>query len=384
MNRSVRLSKSFVERISQPGRYGDGRGGYGLTLVVSPRAGGGVRKSWVQRLHLDGKPVNIGLGPFPVVGLQAARNDALKNRQKLWQGIDPRPKRTEDTRIPTFSEAADRVIAIHAKTYKNEKTAVWFRQLIRDYCGGIARKRIDRVSGADVLGIVTPVWTEKRATAKKLLERIHLVMQWAMRAGFRVDNPATDLSDSLPRGGDRSTPFAHTPHQDVASTLAAIRAAGHSRQVVLALEFLILTAGRSNEIRGARWDEIDLESRSWTLSPERMKMKYGHRVALSSGALAILKEARELHDGSGLVFSVRRGKQLGDGTLRSLMAGHHGTVHGFRQSFTNWAAESGWPSGHRNWALSHRPKGIDSHYETEDMLEPRRPLMESWSDYLGY
>ena len=135
-----------------------------MTLVVSPRAGGGLRKSWVQRLQIDGKPVNLGLGPYPIVDLEAAKDAALKNRQTLWKGKDPRHKRTEerteDAPIPTFGEAAGRVLETYEKTYPNTKTATWFRQLIRDYCGGIAQKRVDRVSGADVLGIVTPVWTD--------------------------------------------------------------------------------------------------------------------------------------------------------------------------------------------------------------------------------
>ena len=385
-----RLSRSFVERVNEPGRYGDGRGGFGLTLIVRPRAGGGVRKIWAQRLTIDGAPVDIGLGPYPVVTLKEARDAALKNRRAVWQGRDPRRKK--DTRVPTFEEAAEKVIKAHQDSWKSgsELPGRW-RQMFRDYAKTIARKRVDSIGSADVLAVLLPIWNEKRATAKQLKQRIGAVMKWAIAEGLRADNPAGEaIVEALPKNGKRTVHHKALHHSKMGAAVEAIRTQTYaSRSASLALEFLILTATRGGEVRGARWSEIDMENRTWTIPAERMKTKREHRIPLSSGAMLVLMLADEIRDGSGLVFpSTYRGKQLSERTLGRLLinARLDCVPHGMRSSFRNWAAEcSDVPREIAEHALAHvEGSASELAYLRTDYFERRRTLMQDWSDYLMY
>ena len=385
--RPTRLSRSFVERINQPGRYGDGHGGYGLSLVVKPRAGGGVRKAWVQRLIVEGQPVNIGLGPYPVVTLKEARDAALQNRRTVWQGLDPRSK--SDNRVPTFAEAAEKVLAIHAATWKDKRAARHWQQSLRDYAGPINRKKVDLVTSADVLKVLTPLWNEKRATAQRLRQRIGLIMKWAIAEGLRFDNPAGEaIGQALPRGGQRVVHHKALPHSEVAAAIKTIRATNAARSSILALEFLVLTAARSTEVRGARWDEIDQHAGVWTISGDRMKSGQEHRVPLSTGAFLVLEQVMEISGGSGLVFpSPRKGKMISERTLGLLLTAHgvDCTPHGMRSSFRDWSSETGVSSEAAEAALAHTVRNrVEAAYRRSDLLNARVQLMQEWSDYLGY
>lgn len=385
--RPIRLSRSFVERVSPPGRYGDGHGGYGLALVVKPRAGGGCRKAWVQRLIIEGKPVNIGLGPYPIVTLKEARDAALQNRRAVWNGLDPRGK--EDARVPTFEQAAEKVLALHAATWRGRNSEGAWRQSLRDYTKAIARKRIDRISSADVMAVLTPIWNDKRATARRLRQRIGAVMKWAIAEGLRFDNPAGEaIAEALPKGGQRTRHYQALPHSEVSAALATIRASNAARASIMAFEFLVLTATRSGETRGARWDEIDMDGRTWTIPADRMKAGREHRVPLSNGALSVLEQAQEISDGSGLVFpSTRRGKQLSDRTLGLMLTtyGIAAVPHGFRSSFRDWAAENGVNREVAEAALAHTIKNqVEAAYFRSDLYNARAEVMQNWSRYLQY
>ena len=387
-HRPQRLSNSFVERVAQPGRYGDGHGGYGLSLMVKPRAEGGWRKSWAQRLIIDGHPVNVGLGPYPVVSLKEAREAALANRRSVWNGLDPRSKK--ETKVPTFAEAAEKVIAIHAASWKDggHSEKQW-RQSLRDYTKAIARKKIDRINSHDILAVLTPIWNEKRETAKRVRQRMGAVMNWAIAEGLRFDNPAGEaIHEALPRGGQRVVHHKALHHSEVAAALETVRGSNAARASILALEFLVLTAARGGEVRGARWEEIDLESRTWTVPAERMKAGVEHRVPLSSGALSILEQAQEILDDSGLLFpSTRRGKMISERTMGLLLTRHgvDGVPHGMRSSFRDWAAERGERREVAEAVLAHTVKNsVEAAYFRSDLYEARVKLMQDWNDYLGY
>ena len=384
------LSKTFVERVKKPGRYGDGRGGFGLSLLVRPRAGGGVRKIWAQRLTIDGKPVDIGLGPYPVVTLKEARDAALENRRAVWQGRDPRRKK--DAGVPTFEEAAEKVIKAHQDSWKtgSDLPGRW-RQMFRVYAKAIAKKRVDSIGSADVLTVVMPIWNEKRATARQLRQRIGAVMKWAIAAGLRSDNPAGEaIVEALPKNGKRTVHHRALHYSKVGAALEAIRAQTHaSTASILALEFLILTATRGGEVRGARWDEIDMEGRGWLIPSSRMKNKREHRVPLSIGAMRVLMLADEIRDGSGLVFpSTQAGKRMSERTLGRLLisAGVECVPHGMRSSFRDWAADcSDVPREIAEHALAHvEGSASELSYRRTDYFERRRTLMEAWSDYLMF
>ena len=384
MKRPARLSRSFVERVAQAGRFGDGRGGHGLSLLVRTRVGGGWAKSWAQRLLINGKPVNLGLGSYPLVDLEEAREAALRNRRMVVHGGDPR---RQESKVPTFAEAAEKVIAIHAESWRDGgKSEKQWRSSLRDYAHPIiGNKRIDRISTADVLNVLTPIWTTKRETARRVRQRIGAVMKWAVAAGLRDDDPAgSAIGEALPKNGVHKKHQQALPHAEVGAALDAIRGSNAWPQTVYALEFLVLTAARSGEIRGAKWQEVDLESKTWTVPGERMKTGREHRVPLSTGALAVLDKARELMDGSGLVFPSVRGGQLSDNTLSKLVReqGVKCVPHGFRSSFRDWAAESGYAREVAEAALAHTVRNqVEAAYFRSDLYSARVRMMQAWSDY---
>ena len=385
MQHPAKLSKSFIERVSHPGRYGDGRGGFGLSLLVKPRVGEGWAKSWSQRMIISGKPVNVGLGAFPLVTLEEARELALANRRSLLQGVNPR---RETAKAPTFMEAVDKVLELQAGNWRDGgKTEGQWRASVRDYCQPLISLRVDRIQTSDVLDVLTPIWTTKRETAQRVRQRIGAVMKWGIASGFREDNPAGDaIAAVLPKNGlSKRNHQRALPHGAVSDALDKIRSTGASLSSIAALEFITLTATRSGEARGATWAEIDLESAVWTIPASRMKSGVEHRIPLSTGALAVLDKAKDLADGTGLVFPSVRGKKLQDDTLSKLLRENSidGVVHGFRSSFRDWAAESGASRDVAEAALAHQVKNrVEAAYFRSSLFDARADLMQKWSDFL--
>ena len=385
MKRPKTLSARFVETVNRPGRYGDGRGGHGLSLLVKPMANGRLSKSWAQRLRIGGQPVNLGLGAFPAVRLKLARDLALANRRALAEGRDPRQRGT----VPSFAEAAETVIALHAATWKDSgKSAGQWRASLAAYAmPRIGRKSVAEISSADVLAVLVPIWNDKRETARRVRQRIGAVLKWAVAEGHREDNPAGDaIAAALPRGGARQKHQRALPYAEVAAALDTVRASAAYRATALAFEFLVLTAARSGEVRGATWEEIDLDAATWTVPAARMKGGREWRVPLSARALAVLEAARELQDGSGLVFPSVRGRAISDATMSKLLRelGIDAVPHGFRSSFRQWAAErTNLPREVAEEALAHvNTNKVEAAYQRGDMFERRRDLMAAWASYL--
>ena len=327
MTRPKRLSAAFVRTVKRPGRYGDGRGGYGLSLLVKPTVSGRLSKTWAQRMRISGKPFNVGLGPYPVVTLAEARAKALENRRAIEKGMDPR-----GGGMPTFERAAETVIALHAKNWKGDASEKQWRQCFRDYAfPKLGRKRVGEITTADVLACLVPIWNEKRPTASRVRRRIGAVMKWAVAKGYREDNPAGDaIAAALPRGNRRRTHFRALPHAEVAAALEAVRASDAWVGIRLCLEFVALTATRSGEARKARWAEIDRDRATWTVPADRMKAGREHRVPLSSGALAVLARAREIENGSGLIFPSFEGLEFAEPAGGGGVSGPGDPEHGAR------------------------------------------------------
>ena len=333
MERPSRLSATFVRTITTPGRYGDGRGSHGLSLLV--KAGKvGARKSFSQRLGTTDGLVQVGLGSYPAVTLDAARERAFDNARAVREGRNLMPERTarvapaasparerRDRRsvAPTFVQAAEETLAGHMLTWKDgSRTAKLWRSRLAEYAYPvIGELPVAAVTTADVYEAILPVWTTRRATARKLLQHIRAVMAWAVVHGYRRDNPAAGdaIGSALPRSGGRVQHLRAVPHADVPATLATIRAADAYPVLKLAAEFLILTACRSGEVRGARWEEIDADAATWTIPASRMKAGRKHRVPLSGAAMDTLRRASEHAQSSGLIFPSVRGKVLTDGKL---------------------------------------------------------------------
>ena len=386
--RNVPLSNTFLARVREPGRYGDGgRGGHGLYLKVQIFTNGRIGRAWGQRVRINGRPTNLGLGSYPAVTLAEARRRAITNRQSIEEGGDPRKART--AAATTFRAVAERVIKLHAEAWKKGSylPTAW-RASFRTYAGPINDKQVADIRRADVLAILAPIWTAKPATAKIVLQRIGTVLKYAVAEGLaplNVADPAL-LRAALPKmanGGTRH--HKALPHAEVGAALAKVRASGSRPAARLAVEFLALTACRVGEVLGARWTEIDLQERVWTVPSLRMKTSRDFRVPLSGRALEILSEARALSGGSGLVFVSGRGKQLPRQTPSLLLrrAGIGGTPHGFRSSFRDWAAETGVDRATAEAALAHVVQGTEGAYFRSDLLDARRAVAAAWAVHIG-
>lgn len=385
MNRPKTLSGAFVHKVRTPGRYGDGRGGHGVSLLVRATANGRVSKTWSQRLYIDGKPVMLGLGSYPVVTLADARAKALENRRTLARGSDPRTVR----KMPTFTEATEQVIAMHAETWKpgSRTGAIWRRSLELYAYPVIGAKPVDEVTTADVMSVLVPIWSTKRATAQGVRQRIGIVMRWAVAQGLRPDNPAGEaVTAALPRAKARVKHHKALPYKEVAAALEVVRAAGAHWATRAAFEFMVLTATRKSEVRLMTWDEIDLDVATWTVPAERIKMGLAHRVPLSDRALVVLADAKRRTGGEGLVFPGRRGGPAGLTTSNRLLEdnGVAATPHGFRSSFKDWATEcTDAPNEVSELALAHvNNDRTEAAYRRTDLYERRRQLMQQWADYL--
>ena len=385
--RPYRLSARFVETIREPGCYGDGRGSGGLSLRVRRIARGQLSKSWRQRVTVDGRPRNLGLGTWPHVSLAEARQKCVLNLVARQRGELVTGRRRT---VPTFEEAVEKVIAVHRDGWKGggRQEKLW-RATLRDYAmprlGGLP---VNRIHAADVMAVLQPIWNGKRVTAQRVRRRISAVMRWAVAQGYREDNPAGEaIGAALPRNGVRPRHHRALPYAEVAGAIEAVRRSSAYPATVLAFEFLVLTACRSGEVRGARWKEMDLAGREWRIPPERMKTGREHRVPLSTRALAVLREARAFANGSETVFPSPRGLPLNQGaiakTLRELEIG--AVPHGFRSSFRDWAAEcSDAPREVCELALAHvNTNAIEAAYRRTDLFERRRALMEQWGAFLA-
>lgn len=380
MSRS--LTATFVRNVSRPGAYGDGRGGYGLTLRVRHRANGGLAKVWVQRLRIEGRATNLGLGAYPLVSLREARDAAFENRRALAHGINPRAAVT-----PTLADAVEAVIESRSASWKDGgRSAEIWRASVRNHAASLLQRPVDKITTGDVLGCITPLWSTAHDTAKKVRQRLSLAFRWAIAAGHRTDDPAGEaLLAALPRNNSARRHIAALPPRKVPAALAAIDDSAAYPTTKAAMWMLALTATRSGEVREMRWDEIDDDI--WTIPAERTKVGRDFRVPLSRQALAVLDEARPYSDSSpdSLVFPSAHDKHI---TAEALSKLCHEldlgmTPHGLRSSFRDWAAESGISRELAEACLAHVTKNtVEAAYRRSDLLDQRREVMDAWGRYI--
>ena len=386
MKRPRQLSATFVKTAKHPGRYGDGRGGHGLSLLVKPTTTDRLSKTWAQRLRINGRAVNIGLGSYPVVTLAEARGKALANRRILAQGGDPR-----GGGIPTFEDASERVIDVFRASWRpgGGSENQWRSSMRRYVFPRIGRKRVDAVTTADVMGVLLAddLWNRKRETARRVRQRIGAVMKWAVAQGYREDNPAGDaIGAALPRNGGRQKHFRSLPHAEVAGALAKVRNSKAWTGTKLAIQYMVYTATRPGETRLATWDEIDFETATWTIPAERMKGGRAHRVPLSPEALRVLAEARAIRDKTGLLFPSVTGKPMVNVTMTKLLRGLGipAVSHGFRSSFRVWCGDTGVAREVAEAALAHVVLNqVERAYARGTMFERRRAVMEKWATWIN-
>ena len=360
---------------------------YGLYLRVSPRGS----KSWIQRLNIQGLRTDNSVGHYPSMGLAEARAVAFERWKIAKAGGDPRRADGKSVLAPTFKEAAEAVIAIHEPNWRSPKSGPQWRASLEAYAyPTIGKLPVSEITPGHVMAVLEPIWNEKRETARRVKQRVSAICRWAVAQGHRTDDPAGIVIDSaLPRNGVERRHRPALPYDEVADCIAKVKASKRaSASSKLALEFLILTAARSSEVRKATWDEFDLVSALWTLPAERMKANREHRVPLSGRALEVLAEAAELSDGSGLVFpGARRGRPLSENTHAKLLheLGFDAVTHSFRSSFRDWAAEqTNTPHAVMEAALAHSIRNkAEAAYARSDLFGKRQALMEAWANYLA-
>ena len=378
------LTAAKARALAAPGRYGDGGT---LYLVVAP----GGSKSWVQRLTIDGKRHDIGLGGWPVVSLAMARDRAFANRRAVAEGRDPLAEKRK-TAAPTFREASARARETNEGRWRHAKTAMnWDASLAMYAYPIIGDKRVDRIGREDVLGVLTPIWVKKPEVARKVRQRIRATLAWAQAHGYVEQNLAGEaINGALPALPAVREHFRALPYGEVGAALDTIHAARASVSARACLRFVVLTACRSGEARLATWGEMELQKREWRIPGERMKTGDEHRVPLSDAALEVLEQVRPLRDSSGLVFPSpsRPGRPLSDMALTKLLRdvglADRATVHGFRSSFRTWASErTSVPHAVCEMALAHRVgSDVERSYARSKLFEKRRGFMAAWAEHV--
>ena len=388
-----RLNFQFVKNVAHSGRKGPDKHFDEHGLILRVRASGS--KHWIWRGTVRGRRRDLGLGTFPYVSLAEAREKAFEYRRLAKAGEDPGTVREPEgttgveakSRAPTFRKAAAAVIELHRPTWRNPKSAAQWEASLRDYAFPVlGDMRLDEIGSGDVLRALQPIWNTKRETAQRVRQRISAVMKAAIADGHRLDNPAGDaLTAALPKGGQRLRHQRALPHGEVAAALETVRRSNAQTSTKLAFEFLVLTAGRSGEIRLMTWDEVDGGNGLWTVPASRMKAGRAHRVPLSSRAVEVLAEAEILRQ-NDLVFPSATGRRMSDNTLSKLLRdlGIEAVPHGFRSSFRDWCGETGQSRELAEAALAHTIRNkAEAAYARTDLLERRRGLMEAWSAYLA-
>ena len=375
------LSAALI-RSAPPGRHADGNG---LYLFVQPSG----TRSWIQRLLIRGRRRELGLGSLALVSLAEAREKALANRKLARQGGDPLAEKRRSQAIPTFAEAAMRVLEQKQGGWRNPRHArEWLSSLRRFAFQRIGKMPVSEVTSADVLEILTPLWHRKAATARRVRQRLRAVAEWAVAMEFRIDNPCDRIGPVLGPQQDVTEHMQALPHREVAAVIRTVRVSPALPAARLALEFLVLTAARWGEVRWAEWEEIDRSGRVWTVPARRAKTNRRHRVPLCGRALEILEAAQALGEGAGpLVFTHGGGRPMHDSQLRRLLRelGIAAVPHGFRSSFRDWAGEeTDHPREVIEAALAHVVRNrVEAAYARSDLFERRRLLMDDWAHYLA-
>ena len=380
----AKLTALQVKTLKTPGRHGDGGG---LYLIVRPSGA----KSWLQRIAVNGRRRDLGLGRYPVVSLAKAREHAAENLAVVADGRDPQLERPRAA-LPTFRNVAGQYLDTNAPRWRSPRaSSIFVNRLERYVYPVIGDVLIDRISRSDVLSVLTPIWGTKHETGRRVRQQVRAVFAYAMAHGHIEINPAGEVIDAaLPSMPNLKQHFRSLPYQDVPAALAAVEDSGASLASAGCFRFLVLTAARSGEARAATWDEIDLDAATWTIAGERMKTGREHRVPLSSPALEVLRRMRPLRDDSGYVFpsAWKPGRPLSDMTLTKLMRdlglSDRATVHGFRTSFKTWCmeqTETPWAVGEA--ALAHTiGNSVEAAYARTDLFDKRRGLMQQWADYV--
>ena len=374
------LSAKSVEH-APSGKHSDGDG---LSLVVKPSGA----RSWIVRVSVAGRKRDIGIGPWPTVGLAAARQRRDEIKAEAKAGRDPTTQRSD---VPTFGQAAEQVCDMMRPTWRDARHGdIWLGRL-RKHAAPLWHMRADRITRADVLAVLHPIWHSKPEIARRIRQGIRKVLGWVMAHHEHMASNAAGegIDAALPRTPKVASHQRAIHYDDVPDAMRRIECSEASSASKLCLQLLILTGVRSGEARGAQWPEIDLDAAAWTIPADRMKGgSTEHRVPLSKQALDVLAEARELDDGSGLVFPspLRLGHELSWQALLKVLRtnGIDSTARGFRSSLRQWLLERSTAT----WAvaeacLAHTlGNSVEQAYVRQaDLFDQRRDVMADWASF---
>lgn len=382
-----------AKKLKEPGRYSDGKG-----LILHIRESGA--RAWVLRIQVDGKRRDFGLGSFEDVSLSDARDRAEELRKQAKSGIDPvaakKAARVAAEPAMTFREAAVKAHDEHKGGWRNAKHEAQWLSSIETYAyPAIGDLAVDEVEGPAVRDLLAEIWLSKPETARRVRQRIGVVMDWAYAKGLRKSEfSMRSVGRGLPRQPSKDRHHEAMDYDQVPLLMKKLETAETIGR--LALRFTILTAARSGEVRHALWSEIDLAAATWTIPGERMKAGKTHIVPLSKSALEVLKLVKAGHGDApdAIIFPGNRSKlkpgnnALSDMTLLKVLRDNWPstlTVHGFRSSFRDWAAEQTAFSGDVvEAALAHTiANRVEAAYRRTNYLEKRRLLMTDWSNYIS-
>ena len=374
-----RLTVRRVRAVKTAGRYGDGGT---LFLYVAP----GGSKSWVQRLTINGRRVDRGLGGYPFVLLSEARDLAFDNRRKARRGIDPF---TEARRapVPTFAEAAAQTLEAHKTEWAASTRRVWLGPLAKHAFPSIGDLPVDGLTRQHVIDLLRPMVAEAQPTARKLYKAIRTVLRWAQGAGHVEHNVAADggITAALPAlRHQQTTHHKALPHEQMPAAYSQIADSGASASAKACARFIVLTGVRSAEARGAEWSEIDGDAREWRIPAGRMKAKRPHVVPLTDAALALVESMRGISE--TFVFpSARTGRPLSNRGLAAATKHIDATMHGSRSSFSTWAHNTTQHDADTIEAcLAHTVgNAVARGYNRGDRLDKRRTVMNDWARYLA-
>lgn len=388
------LTAVEVSRLKEPGLYF-----VGTVAGLAMRVTDGGARSWVLRIVVGNRRRDMGLGAYPAVTLADAHRKAREARESIRGGIDPiaaqqalrSALRAAAAGALTFRQAAEGYMRAHRAGWKNAKHAAQWTATLERYVypvfGDVLVREIEK---SHVMAVLEPLWLKRNETASRLRGRIELVLSYAMQAGYRPEglNPARwrgglDQLLAKPSKVQKVEHHAALPIAEVGSFMARLRQ--QEGMGALAVQFVVLTACRSGEARGASWDEVDLEAAVWSVPASRMKGGRPHRVPLSLSAVELLRSLPRFTD-TNLIFPSARGSQLSDMTLTAVLRrmAVPATVHGFRSTFRDWATDwAGQPRELAEAALAHVVGDeTERAYARGDMFDRRRHLMMAWAEFL--
>ena len=381
------LTELKIKNLTEVGRYADGNS---LYLKVSVTG----KKSWSCRYVSNGKAVQMGLGKYPAISLKEARQRRNEVQLEVARGNDPlaaqRAAKIEEQRLKemTFAKAAFECHAVKKSQWKNGKHNNQWINTLRTYAFPVfGSKPVQDIDARDVVACLKPIWLTKIETAQRVRQRIEQVFYWAKAMGYyEGENPTTlrgNLEYLLPKQKKVVTHHRALSYEEVPDFWNSLKAC--SGVAVDALRFLILTAARSGEVRGAKWDEIDWDNAVWTIPADRMKAGKMHQVPLSQTALSILRKRRG-ETNSPLVFEgLKQGRPISNMAMLSLMRKRFPDVdavpHGFRSTFRDWAENQNFSQRAVEYCLAHTLQNkVEAAYQRDDLLEQRRHIMDAWEN----